>query len=192
MKPHNRFLAVCLTVLLAQIPGLSQDNSPQPVTDKQLDENSNPEIRSCLRKIVSGSFELDLDIDVDQETLESDIEMAIDNAMRSAEIVLEGLPVHLDLMKTDFSNMNMEFDPIDINLRDVDIDIEPVEFDMDDFDINIDYDGDDFRFDDDAVRYTTPYGDDTSHEQTKMNSNDNSKEDPSSNKEKSKGLKKIN
>lgn len=132
MKPHNRFLAVCLIVLFAQIPALSQDNNAQP----PLDENSNPEIPGCLRKIASGSFELDLDIDIDQETLEADIELALENAMRSAEIVLEVLPVHLDVMKTDFSGMDIKFDPIDINLRDLDIDIEPVEFDMDDLNIN--------------------------------------------------------
>ena len=177
MKPHNRFLALCLIVLLAQIPGLSQDNKPQSDTAKPVNENSNPEIRSSVRKIASGSFDMDIDIDIDEEALETDIEIAIDNAMRSVEIVLEGLPVHLDLMKTEFSGLDMEFDPIDINLREMDIDIEPVEFDMDDLDINIKLDDDDFRF--------------NNGEQTKMDSNINEKNDPSGNNQKSKGLKKI-
>jgi len=173
MKSHNRFLAICLIVLIAQIPGLSQDNNPQSDTAKPFNENSNKEIRSSVRKIASGSFEMDLDIDIDEEALGADIEIAIDNAMRSVEIVLEGLPVHLDLMKTDFSGLDIEFDPIDINLRDMDIEIEPVEFDMDDLDMNIKRDDDDFRFNND--------------EQTKMNFNTNE-----NNNQKSKGLKKIN
>ena len=176
MKPHNRFLAICLIVLLAQIPGLSQDNNPRSDTVKPVNENSNPETRSSVRKIASGSFD-NIDIDINEEALETDIEIAIDNAMRSVEIVLEGLPVHLDLMKTDFSGLDMEFDPIDLNLRDMNIDIEPVEFDMDDLDINIKLDDDDFRFNND--------------EQTKMNSNTNEKKDSSGDNQKSKGLKKI-
>lgn len=151
MKPHNRFLAICLIVLLAQIPGLSQDNNPQSDTAKPVNESSNPEIRSSARIIASGSFD-NIDIDINEEALETDIEIAIDNAMRSVEIVLEGLPVHLDLMKTDFSGLDVEFDPIDINLRDMNIDIEPVEFDMEDLDINIKLDDDDFRFDHDEQK----------------------------------------
>jgi hypothetical protein len=172
MKPHNRFLAICLIVLLAQIPGLSQDNNLQSGTAKPVNENSKPEIRSSTRKIAPGSFEMDLDIDIDENALETDIEIAIDNAMRSVEIVLEGLPVHLDL-KTDFNGLDMEFDPIDINLGDLDIDIEPVEFDLEDMGLNIKRDDDDFRF--------------NNGEQTKMNLNTNEK-----NNQKSKGLKKIN
>ena len=81
MKPHNRFLAICLIVLLAQIPGLSQDNNPQSDTAKPVNESSNPEIRSSARIIASGSFD-NIDIDINEEHGD-DIEIAIDNAKTS-------------------------------------------------------------------------------------------------------------
>lgn len=183
MQYQNRFLALCLTVLFAPHSVLSQDaDLPDPA--KPVIEKPESEIRgNCLRKIASGSYEIDLDISIDDERIGADIEAAVDNAIRSTELVLEGLqPIDMD-----FSDLNIDFDPGIIDLHGLDIDIEPVGFDMDAWDININEDQ--FRFDDDVdVKIT---GDDGKDEPIDRHSDDADEKNILPNDPKSKGLKKI-
>lgn len=155
MKLHNRFVAVCLTVLVAHIPGLTQQTNSQSEPVKPVHEHSKVETGDDgLRKVASGSFERDLDLNIDQKLLEADIEMAIDNAMRSIEIVLDELPIRLEPLEMDFNDLNIKFEGITVSLPEMDIDIEPVRFDMDEIDINIEVN--DFLFKNDFELNNAP------------------------------------
>jgi hypothetical protein len=192
MKLHNRFLAICLTVLVAQTPGLTQHSNSQSVSDKPIAENTEEETgNDGFRKVASGSFEMDLDLNIDQKILEADIEMAIDNAMRSIEIVLDDLPIRLEPLEMDFSDLDIKFDAIDISLHDMDIEIEPVRVDLDEIDINIKVDEDDFQFENDYKLNTVP-SDHKTIEQGKSESDGDGKNGTADNIQKSKGLKKLN
>lgn len=192
MNLHNRFLAVCLIVLVAQIPGLTQHSNSQSVPVKPVEENSKGEIgNDGLRKVASGTFETDVDLNIDQKILEADIEMAIDNAMRSIEIVLDYLPIRLKPLEMDFSDLNMKFDAINVSLPNMDIEIEPVGVDLDEMDINIQIDEDDSHFEDDYKLHTAP-SDDNTNEQGKLEFDNDGKNETTDNNQKSKGLKKLN
>jgi hypothetical protein len=191
MKLHNYLLAVCLTVLGAQIPGLTQDSNSQSVPDKPVADNTEVEIgNDRFRKVASGSFEMDLDLNIDQKILESDIEIAIDNAMRSIEIVLDDLPIRLEPLQMDFSDLNIKFDPINFSIPEIDIEIEPVKVDMDEIDMNIEVDEGDFQFKNNYKLNTVP-SDHNTDEQVKLGPDSDGENGAADNNQKSKGMKKL-
>src|SRR5688500_4354056 len=74
----NRILLIVLVISLIAIPGFSQETDskkkPQSQQTKGDEPYDEPSKSSGMRKIASGSGgDLDLDINIDEETLEADI-----------------------------------------------------------------------------------------------------------------------
>src|SRR5687768_828759 len=111
MKLYNRALLACLVIFLT-MPGFSQETKPkkegQPVTDRSKDETKEEPKSDDLRKIATGSGyrDLDFDINIDEEALEANIEMAVENAMESVEAVLESLEIHIEPIEIDMRDVN--------------------------------------------------------------------------------------
>ena len=219
MSLLNRILFLYLIVSLASVPGFSQEDSQkktaqsakeQPKTDKTNGELSGT---TGLRKINSHR-DRNFDIKIDEEALEAKIESAVEEAMRSVEVELSRLEIHIEPIEIDLSNLDIDIDPIVINIPDLDIDIEPIEIDMEDMDIDIDIDEHDFDWDDDddrdhddnddeedafrskgLNRLSVDQDKEPNKDQLKDKSNkekDKSDKSDKKDKEKSKGLKKIN
>src|SRR5687768_7901938 len=147
MSLSIRILFIFIGISLVSTPGWSQENSKKGVAQPAMEESEDkeePSRSAGLRKIAGGSSEeVDIDIHIDEEALESNIEMAVENAMEVVDVVLE--------------NLVIDIDPIEIDIPDFDINIDPVHIDMDDFDmdmdmdvdVDMDMDHDDFDWDDD-------------------------------------------
>lgn len=221
MSLLNRILFLCLIVSLASVPGFSQEDSQkkntaqsakeQPKTDKTNGESSGT---TGLRKI-NTHRDRNFDIKIDEEALEAKIESAVEEAMRSVEVELGRLEIHIEPIEIDLSNLDVNIDPIVINIPDMDINIEPIEIDMEDMDIDIDIDEHDFDWDNDEDdrdhddnddeedafrskglnRLSVDQDKEPNKDQLKDKSSkekDKSDKSDKKDKEKSKGLKKIN
>ena len=137
MKLHA-YVAISLLILLFQNRGLSQDNHlDKPVHDsketKTLDHD--------LRKVTSESQQLDIEIDTHK--LETDIDTAIENAVRSIDLRFEDMDVHP--IEIDLSDLNLNWDHLENDFDYRDINIDRIEFDMEELDIDIDIDLDNWR-----------------------------------------------
>lgn len=141
MKLHTCILAIALLVLVFPIRGLSQDNNLQPDLDKPLNDSKDTKtFGDDIRRVTSDSYQLD--IDIDNHELETEIETAIDQAIRSINLRFEDMDVHP--IEIDLSDLNLNLDHLYRDFDFNDIDIDRIEFDMEDLDIDIDIDDDDF------------------------------------------------
>jgi hypothetical protein len=191
MKTPN--LLVCLFVCLIAIPAVAQ----QPI------KKNNPEAKEAgLKKIAGGSAHknLNIDVNIDEEALEASIEVAIKNAMESLR-VLEQLEIHIEPISIDLSNLNLLHNPIVIdiphieeNVEPIDIDLDEMDFDMDidmDFDIDNDFDWDNDNGNDDDNDWS--FDKDKKKEKEKLKEEKDKPAKPTKQeKDKAKGLKKIN
>lgn len=189
MKLYRRLLFFTLIIFLAPMFGLSQESTNQ---------NEESSKSSPLRKIASGSGEVDLNVHINEIMLEENIEMSIENAMKTVDVVLENLDLQIDPIAIDLADLNIEIEPVEINIPSIDIEIEPVEVDLDDLDIDVDIDDEDFFYHDDDQDSTEdeelkPIDHHKNKDKNKDELKDKSgKEKDKSDKEKSKGLKKLN
>jgi hypothetical protein len=144
MKLRTCILAIGLLVLIFQNRALSQDNSLQSDPDKPLgDSKDTKSFGDDLRKVTSGSYKLD--IDIDNHELEADIDTAIDEAFRSIEFTFEDIDVQP--IEIDLSDLVLNLDHLELDFDFRDINIDRIELDMEDLDIDIDIDDDDFSQD---------------------------------------------
>lgn len=198
MSPFIRIYLVSLIISLASISGFSQEPTPKKDTVQPVKEQTPPdETKDAssrtegLRKITTRSpHGWDIDINIDEEALDANIELAIENAMESVEVALENLEIHIEPIEINLEELDLDFDPIEIEIPNLDIDVDPVEIDLNDIDIDIDIDEDDFNWNDDEQEETfrdelsLPSDQDINKNQEK----NNSKKDEA---EKSKGLKEV-
>ncbi len=141
MKLHTCILAVLLLVLVFQNRGLSQDNSLQSNLDKPLSDSKDTKpFGDNIRRVTSDSYQLD--IDINNHELETEIETAIDQAIRSIDLRFEDMDVHP--IEIDLSDLNLNLDYLGRDFDFSDIDFDRIEFDMEDLNIDIDIDDDDF------------------------------------------------
>ena len=111
-------LIAFLTISLA-VPGFSQDVE----TSGKKDESSKSE---GLRKMTNSQRNWNFDIRIDEAALEANIENAIENSMRSIEVALDRIEIHIAPIEINLGSFNMNMDPIMVNIPDLDIDIEPI------------------------------------------------------------------
>ena len=184
MNTPNRTLFVGLILLLATVPGFSQDANTQKTEKKTQTEAKEETSNGGLKKIVSRTpRDWDFDIHVDEEALERNIKLAIESAMKEVEGTLESIQVHIEPIEIDLGDLNIDVNPIKINIPNLNIDIEPIEVNMDH--LNIDMDNND----DDHIERD----DDEDHDHDKYKEKDKHKDkSDKKDKEKSKGLKKLN
>lgn len=209
MHTYYRPLFVILIVLLAS-PGFSQD--PKKAETNSDSKVSKEEPRADGLKRISGrpAREYDFDIHIDEKALEANIERAVERAMRDVEEALdklERLEINIEPIEIDLGDLNLDIDPIEIHIPelDIDIDIEPFDMDMDididhDFDHDFDNDWDndndhdnDFDEDDEDTFLNKDKNKDKIKEKDKQkNKSDLNDKSEKTDKEKAKGLKKIN
>ena len=139
MKLHTYVLAISLLVLFFQNRGLSQEKNPQSDPDKPLSRSQETKrTGDGLRKVSLDSYQRDIDIDNDE--LETEIETAVDNAIRSIELRFEDIYVHP--VQIDLSELNLDWERLEGDFDFMHINIDRVEPDMEDFDIDISIDED--------------------------------------------------
>jgi hypothetical protein len=188
MKLYPRRLFLAVTIFLTPMFGFSQESK---------NENNEESSKSGLRRVASGSGEVDVNVHINEVILEENIEMSIENAMQSVEVI-ENPDMQIDPIDIDFTDLNIEIEPIEINIPSIDIEIEPAEVDFDDLDIDVDIDDEDFFYHDDDEDATEdeelePIDPNRNKDKNKGELKDKSgKEKDKSDKEKSKGLKKLN
>lgn len=198
------FLILALTV----VPGFSQDSNTKKAEAKTPPVVTNEEPRADgLRKITTRtSRDWDFDIHIDEAALEANIELAVEKAMKDVEIALEKLEkleIHIEPIEINLQKLNLDMKPIDIHIPHLNIDIEPIIIDLDDMDIDIDMDEDfDHDFDNDIDNDEDDEDDflnkDKNKQKDKMKDKSKVKDKPDTEttdqkeKDKAKGLKKIN
>ncbi len=209
MHTYYRPLFVILIVLLAS-PVFAQDTKKAETNSDS--KVSKEEPRADGLKRISGrpAREYDFDIHIDEKALEANIERAVERAMRDVEEALdklERLEINIEPIEIDLGDLNLDIDPIEIHIPelDIDIDIEPFDMDMDididhDFDHDFDNDWDndndhdnDFDEDDEDTFLNKDKNKDKIKEKDKQkNKSDLNDKSEKTDKEKAKGLKKIN
>jgi hypothetical protein len=158
MSIPYRTLFMFLIIALAVVPGFSQDANTKKAETKTPVVTKEEPRSDGLRKITTRtSRDWDFDIHIDEEALEANIERAVEQAMKDLEISLEKLEkleIHLEPIEINLQKLNLDMKPIDIHIPHLNIDIAPIMIDLDDMDIDIDEDFDhdvdvDFDADDD-------------------------------------------
>ncbi len=208
-----RTLPGFLILALAIVPGFSQDANTKKAESKTSSVVTKEEPRSDgLKKITTRtSRDWDFDIHIDEEALEANIELAVEKAMKDLEIALEKLEkleIHIEPIEINLGKLNLDMKPIEIHIPNLNIEIEPIIIDLDDMDIDIDMDHDfdrDFDWDnDDDNDNDEDIDEDNDNDEDKFLNKDKNKEkdkmkDKSDTekieqkeKDKTKGLKKIN
>ncbi len=186
MKTSN--LITCLFVCLIAIPAFSQE----PV--KKVDTTAKEE---GLRKIASGSGlkNLNIEVDIDEVALENSIQLAIKNAMESMR-VLETLEIHIEPIEINLKKLDLNLDVIRIEIPRLDINLEPIDIDLNDmdFDIDIDMDNDRDWDDNDENDHSLDWDKEKekNKEKDKVKEKDKGDKLTKEEKDKSKGLKKLN
>ena len=172
MKYISRF-SVALTIVLLTCGHVF----PQGQEDSKASRSSG------LRKISGPTNPIDVDIDIDEAALEQSIDLAVEQAMKSVDIVLDNLDIRIPPIDIDLSALDVDIDPIEVNIPDFDFRMDPIDLEIDhDFDIDIDSDDwdDESEFD---KQKSKPDKDKADKDKQK---------DKSGKDEKAKGLKKIN
>ncbi|HEY8933764.1 MAG TPA: hypothetical protein VIM65_01025 [Cyclobacteriaceae bacterium] len=120
MKSSKRIFLSCFFVGLASVSGFSQ------VTNSEINTDSKS---IGLRKIAGGSHlhNMNLDINIDNEALETSIELAAERAMESVEVALDKLDVNIEPIEINFDDLDINIDPVIVNIPAIDINIEPIE-----------------------------------------------------------------
>jgi hypothetical protein len=137
MNSTNHTLFVLLFVSLATMPVIAQNSNPTQKTEKKTVKEESRE--DGLVKL-NTNRNLNFKINIDEKALETDIELAVQNAMRSVETALEALEIHIEPIEINLKDLNFNLDRIDINIPRFDIDIEPIGIDVDDMDEDFDMD----------------------------------------------------
>jgi hypothetical protein len=207
MSQYIRIVFSCLVISLVAVPGFSQENKQERDTTKPVkeavepDEDEEESDRSAgLKKIASGRSDRDIDVQIDEEAIESDVEIAVESAMESVEAVLENLVIDVEDVEVNIPNIDINMEPIEVILDDMEMDM-----DMDvDVDVDMDMDHDDISWDEDDDDDDSSFisGDDKDKNKQKekdkqkdkvkdKSEKEKNKSDKSDN-DKSKGLKKLN
>lgn len=186
MNPFNRIF-ITLVLSMLSVSAFSQESSPKKSKSEDVSSEGAGE---GFRKVEDRSQRnWDIDVNIDNKALESNIERIVENAMRSVEVRMERLDIHLEPIEINLGDLDLEMDPIVINIPEINIDVEP-------FELDLDIDEDDSRWDNDEDdseegferdRLDFRNGQDKDKEKNKMKDKSDKEE-----KDKSKGLKKIN
>jgi hypothetical protein len=175
MTSHHRLLFVFLVLGFTSIPGFSQKTDP-------------PNDSDGLRKITNGSGrDLDIEGQIDEDLLEANIELAVEDALKSVEVVLNRLDIHIEPIQIDLADLDININPVVINVPDVDIDIDPVEIDLGEMDVDVD-EGD-LGWSDESDRVDHDVKDDDNDGNVSKSKKSHRKDDDA--KDQSNGLKKI-
>jgi hypothetical protein len=206
MSLFKRIPFILLIVCTASVTAFSQE-------EVKKDSKGEASREKGMRKISSRSNWEDIEIDIDELRLENNIERAVEESMEQMERTLENLEIHIPDIEINLGNIDFNMDPIDIDIPDfdmeeLDIDIDPVHFDLEDLDIDIDLDNIhpdvhhfdmdmdmdmDIDDDDDESEWQEEEDDDNDDERVFQKIRDKGdKEKPRNEKDKTKGLKKIN
>ena len=185
MKRNLPLLLVLAIMVAAALPAKSQNTDRQEAKEKS----------EGLRKISSTRPDYKFEVRIDKEQLEATIEKAIENALRSVETALESIEIEIEDIEINLNSLEMNSESIIIDIPDIDVSIDldelDIDLDEDDFDFdNDDWDNNDWGDwdeDDDRVVIRKQY----KNEQVLKIKNVH-KSDKGDEKEKSKGLKKIN
>ncbi len=121
-------LTICLAILLAEA-GFSQETNSR---DEKTNANTN------LRKVVTYSYDRDLNFDIGDEAWEDQMNAEIGDAIRSIEIELGDFeigPIEMDLTDMDWHLKNIDIDPPVFELDDIEFDVDKIDFEFneDDF-----------------------------------------------------------
>ena len=135
MNSTNHTLFVLLFVSLATMPVIAQNSNPTQKTEKKTVKEESRE--DGLVKL-NTNRNLNFKINIDEKALETYIELAVQNAMRSVETALEALEIHIEPIEINLKDLNLNLDRIDINIPR--FDIEPIGIDLDDMDEDFDMD----------------------------------------------------
>ncbi|HEV8515336.1 MAG TPA: hypothetical protein VGQ59_18765 [Cyclobacteriaceae bacterium] len=198
------YTSATLILVSAAFAAFSQ-NSGSIKTDKKTQQEELPRTDG-LKKISSGSArDWDFDVHIDHVSLEKNIEVAIENAMKSVE-ALERLEINIDPIEINLKDLNMDINPIVINIPNPVVAIDPIEINIPDIDVNvdadIDHDHSNWRDDDNDEDNDIDVEKDhhrsfdkedsnshwNKHKEKEKMKNESGKEE----KEKAKGLKKLN
>jgi hypothetical protein len=102
-------------------------------------ESKTEQSKAGLKKI-GGGRSPKVDVHIDQAKLEADIESAVETALKSVEHSLEGLHINIEPIEISLGSLEAldALEPLMINIPNLDIDIEPIEAELDDLDIDVD------------------------------------------------------
>jgi len=182
-----------LILAFATLTAVSQDSS-QTKTDKS-HQDELPKADG-LKKISSGSREWYFDVHIDHAALKKNIEVAIENAMKSVE-ALEKLEINIDPIEINLKDLNVDINPVIVNIPDPVVVIDPIEVNIPEIDI----DADNFRWnrddnedeDNDAdIDNDNDHHRHSVHDYNKYKEKHKDKDKSDDKNEKTKGLKKIN
>jgi len=200
MQTIHRMLVALLMMGLAVAPVFPQDTDWSNTGRKLKSDATHQEpLSDGLRKIVTRTTQnWNFDTPIHHPEFETNIEAAVEHALKSVEVALEKLSVQIDPLEINLKDLNVDIDPIVVNIPNLKIDIEPVEVDLDQaLDIDTDFhhrhfDADDENRDDhDKVRSKDTSPSTSNDEEKKEKKKSTEKVDKKEN-EKSKGLKKLN
>ncbi len=175
-----KYTLFIILMLSIGFPGFSQTTviEPQKSEKKIQRAGTEDEPRTDGLKRISTRLadEDDFDIDIDEEAFEANIERVVERAMSSVEVALERLETNMESIEVNLEDLH----PIEIQIPE--LNLEPFEVDLGDLDIDIDIDENRFNWSGDAEL-------DIEEDEFIQNT---IKKKSKSDKEKSRGLKKIN
>ena len=167
----------------------SQDSTAEKKTQKNESKDERGRING-LRKIGGHSHDWDFNINIDEESLERNIEKSIEIAMKSFEVTLNNMDVHMRPIEIDLHRLN-HMGPLDVKVPKIDLDIEPII--LENIDINTRLHQRHFNFDDEDDNNDNNDNNKIFQKDSSSSSHDKHKQkNKSYQDEKSKGLKKLN
>lgn len=122
-----------------------------PLAGFAQNQDSKTESNSGLKKIGGGRSPR-IDIHIDQAKLEADIEAAVETALKSVEHSLEGLHINIEPIEISLGSLEAldaleplgslealdALEPLAIIIPELDINIEPIEIELDELEMGID------------------------------------------------------
>ncbi|MBN8576733.1 MAG: hypothetical protein J0L66_07300 [Cytophagales bacterium] len=94
-----------------------------------------------LVKIAGPTQDWNFDIHIDGKALEQTIESALRLALRSVEHSLEAIQIHLEPIELNLRGLN-SVTPIEIRIPEIKVEVEPIEVELGDLDMDFDFDFD--------------------------------------------------
>ncbi|MBX2901860.1 MAG: hypothetical protein KF775_19580 [Cyclobacteriaceae bacterium] len=191
MKSILTSLLLISAISMSAIAQNSKDEKPSVKSDRP----------DGLVKIAGPTQDWNFDIHIDGKALEQTIESALRLALRSVEHSLEAIQIHLEPIELNLRGLN-SVTPIEIRIPEIKVEVEPIEVELGDLDMDFDFDFD-FDLDNDSNdEWKAERGrekelqkaelKDSKAERKEIVKETEAKDQLKSQKEKAKGLKKIN
>lgn len=138
IKMMLRSALLLATVVVAMPAATAQTLQPQPTPQERTSRKPNEmpvDLRALgLRKISSGSGLQKLDISIDQEDVEAIIEQSVEEAMESAVEELQNLNIEL-------KEALQELEELEVEIPRLEMDLEPLDMMADESDARVDVEG---------------------------------------------------